>query len=132
MLKIPIYLDSIGTILVGVLGGPDPRARHRPAGQPDLDVRAATAAAVGLRRAVRHRGGARSASCPASSAQIGFFRSRPNAELGHSIALAALLVVVVLGGIGYYGFLPFYTGADFTFFGERPTAIAVLRRSSAT
>ena len=57
VLKIPIYLDSIGTILVGVLGGPDPRARHRAAHQPDLDLRAATTAAVGLRRAVRHRGG---------------------------------------------------------------------------
>ena len=34
-------------------------------------------------------------------------------------------MVVVLGGIGFYGFLPFYADADFTFFGDTSTAAPV-------
>ncbi len=39
VLKLPIYLDSIGTILVGVLAGPIAGARHRRRVEPDLAVR---------------------------------------------------------------------------------------------
>ena len=63
-----------------------------------------------------------SASCRGSSAQFGFFRSRPNAELGRRSRWRPSSCVVVLGGIGYYGFLPFYAGADFTFFGDTSSA----------
>ena len=43
-LKIPIYLDSIGTILVGALAGPIPGALTGPAVQPHLVLRRAAAA----------------------------------------------------------------------------------------
>jgi energy-coupling factor transport system substrate-specific component len=120
VLKIPIYLDSIGTILVGVLAGPIPGlvtgllanliwtyVLPPPLQSPYAAPFAIVAAEIGFLSGV--------------FGQLGFFRSRPNADWGR-IAVAALLVVVVLGGIGYYGFLPFYAGADFTFFGDTSTA----------
>ena len=120
VLKIPIYLDSIGTILVGVLAGPIPGlvtgllanliwtyVLPPPLQSAYAAPFAIVAAEIGFLSGV--------------FGQIGSFRSRPNADWGQ-IALAALLVVVVLGGIGYYGFLPFYAGADFTFFGDTSTA----------
>ena len=54
-------------------------------------------------------------------AQFGFFRSRPNSSWGQ-VAIAAVVVLLVLGGIGFYGFLPFYTGGTFTFFGDTSQA----------
>jgi len=54
-------------------------------------------------------------------AQFGFFRSRPNSSW-LQVAVAALVVIVVLGGIGYWGFVPFYAGSDFTFFGDTSSA----------
>jgi energy-coupling factor transport system substrate-specific component len=120
VLKIPLYLDSIGTILVGVLAGPIPGlvtglltnliwtyVLPPPLQSPYAAPFAIVAAEIGFLSGV--------------FGQIGFFRSRPNADWGR-IALAALLVVVVLGGIGYYGFLPFYAGEGFTFFGDTSTA----------
>jgi energy-coupling factor transport system substrate-specific component len=120
VLKIPIYLDSIGTILVGVLAGPIPGlvtgllanliwtyVLPPPLQSAYAAPFAIVAAEIGFLSGV--------------FGQIGFFRSRPNADWSR-IAFAALLVVVVLGGIGYYGFLPFYAGADFTFFGDTSTA----------
>jgi hypothetical protein len=120
VLKIPLYLDSIGTILVGVLAGPIPGlvtgllanliwtyVLPAPLQSPYAAPFAVVAAEIGFLSGV--------------FAQLGFFRSRPNADWGR-IALAALLVVLVLGGIGYYGFLPFYAGADFTFFGDTSSA----------
>jgi energy-coupling factor transport system substrate-specific component len=120
VLKIPIYLDSVGTILVGVLAGPIPGlvtgllanliwtyVLPPPLQSPYAAPFAIVAAEIGFLSGV--------------FGQIGFFRSRPNADWGR-IAVAALLVIVVLGGIGYYGFLPFYAGADFTFFGDTSTA----------
>jgi energy-coupling factor transport system substrate-specific component len=120
VLKIPIYLDSIGTILVGVLAGPIPGlvtgllanliwtyVLPPPLQSPYAAPFAVVAAEIGFLSGL--------------FGQLGFFRSRPNADWGR-IAAAAILVVVVLGGIGYYGFLPFYAGADFTFFGDTSTA----------
>jgi hypothetical protein len=120
VLKVPIYLDSIGTILVGVLAGPIPGlvtgllanliwtyVLPPPLQSAYAAPFAIVAAEIGFLSGV--------------FGQLGFFRSRPNASWGR-IALAALLVVFVLGGIGYYGFLPFYAGADFTFFGDTSTA----------
>ena len=40
VLKLPIYLDSIGTILVGCVAGPLPWRRDRHPEQPDLAIRA--------------------------------------------------------------------------------------------
>ena len=59
VLKLPIYLDSIGTILVGVLAGPLAGALTGHPVEPDLAVRA------GHRRRHDRR---RSRSPPASSA----------------------------------------------------------------
>ena len=51
-LKLPIYLDSIGTILVGVLAGPIAGAADRAPREPDLDLRAAGPVPLGFRGAV--------------------------------------------------------------------------------
>ncbi|MBA2757085.1 MAG: hypothetical protein H0U37_06550 [Chloroflexi bacterium] len=119
-LKIPIYLDSIGTILVGVLAGPIPglvtgvlanliwgyvlpAPFHSDFAAPFFPV----AAFIGL--------------FAGTIAQIGFFRSRRNTDWGR-LLIGALVVIVVLAGIGYYGFLPFYTEGSFTFFGDTSAA----------
>jgi len=116
VLKIPIYLDSVGTILVGVVAGPIPglvtgalanlvwtyvlpAPFHSDYAAPFFVV----AMWIGFWAGI--------------TAQLGFFRSRPNSTWGQ-VALAAVVVLVVLGGIGYYGFLPFYTNGQFTFFGD--------------
>jgi hypothetical protein len=116
VLKIPIYLDSVGTILVGVVAGPIPglvtgalanlvwtyvlpAPFHSDYAAPFFVV----AMWIGLWAGI--------------TAQLGAFRSRPNSTWGQ-VALAAVVVLVVLGGIGYYGFIPFYTGGTFTFFGD--------------
>ena len=46
VLKLPIYLDSIGTILVGVLAGPLAGALTGHPVEPDLAVRAGASAAA--------------------------------------------------------------------------------------
>ena len=120
VLKVPIYMDSIGTILVGVLAGPIPGlvtgvltnlvwtyVIPAPFHSDFAAPFAVVAAWIGLFSGL--------------AAQWGFFRSRPNASWG-KIAGAALLVILVLGGIGYYGFLPFYTDGN----------VHVLRRHDRT
>jgi energy-coupling factor transport system substrate-specific component len=114
VLKIPIYLDSIGTVLVAVLAGPIPGLLtgllsnllwtyvlpppfHNDFAAPF----AITAAFIGFYSGV--------------VAQWGFMRSRPDADLPR-VALAAAVVLLVLGAIGFYGFVPFYAGSQFTFF----------------
>jgi hypothetical protein len=116
VLKVPIYLDSIGTILVAVLAGPIPGLVtgllanliwtyvlpppfHSDFAAPFAVVAAWIGFFAGL------------------VAQWGFFRSRPNSDWVR-VAITAVVVILVLGGIGYYGFLPFYTGGNFTFFGD--------------
>jgi hypothetical protein len=120
VLKVPIYLDSVGTILVGALAGPIPGLVTGvlanlvwtyvlpPPFHSDFAAPFAVVAAwIGLFAGI--------------VAQLGFFRSRPNSSW-LKVALAALVVVLVLGGIGYYGFLPFYTDGSFTFFGDTTNA----------
>jgi len=116
VLKIPIYLDSLGTILVGVLAGPIPGLVTGvlanltwtyvvpPPFHSDFAAPFAVVAAwIGLWSGI--------------TAQFGFFRSRPHSTWGQ-VAVAAIVLVLVIGSIGYYGFLPFYTGGSFTFFGD--------------
>jgi energy-coupling factor transport system substrate-specific component len=116
VLKVPIYLDSVGTILVAALAGPIPGLVTGvlanlvwtyvlpPPFHSDFAAPFAVVAAwIGLWAGI--------------AAQLGFFRSRPNSSWPR-VALAAIVVIVVLGGIGYYGFLPFYTDGSFTFFGD--------------
>jgi energy-coupling factor transport system substrate-specific component len=109
-LKIPVYLDSIGTILVGVLAGPIagaltgglanliwtyvlPAPFQSPYAAPFFIV----AVEIGLLAGIFGR--------------LGFFRSRPNTPPGRLIAGAAVVAIIV-AVIGIYGFLPFYTNAD--------------------
>jgi hypothetical protein len=114
VLKIPIYVDSIGTVLVGVLAGPIPGlvtgllanllwtyVLPAPFHSDTAAPFAVTAAFIGFFSGL--------------VAQLGFFRPRPGSD-PLRLALGAIVVVLVIGGIGYYGFLPFYTSGTFTFF----------------
>ena len=118
-LKIPLYLDSIGTILVGALAGPIPGAltgllanliwtfvlAGTPFGSPYAWPYAIVAAEIGLLAGV--------------FGYYGFFRSRPNTSVT-KLALGLLAAVVILGGLVFYGVIPFYK-EGFTFFGASPT-----------
>jgi energy-coupling factor transport system substrate-specific component len=114
VLKIPIYLDSIGTVLVGVLAGPIPGlvtgllsnllwtyVLPAPFHSDFAAPFAVVAAFIGFFSGL--------------VAQWGLFRSRPDADW-RRVLVAAVVVILVVGGIGFYGFVPFYAGADFTFF----------------
>ena len=118
-LKIPLYLDSIGTILVGALAGPIPGAltgllanliwtfvlAGTPFGSPYAWPYAIVAAEIGLLAGV--------------FGYYGFFRSRPNTSLGK--LLGGLVVAgAILFGLAFYGVIPFYA-KGFTFFGASPT-----------
>jgi energy-coupling factor transport system substrate-specific component len=114
VLKVPVYLDSIGTVLVGVLAGPIPGlvtgvvtnllwtyVLPAPVHSDYAAPFAVVAAWIGFFAGV--------------VAQYGIFRSRPNTQ-GRNLVIGAVVVIVVLGVIGYYGFLPFYTDGSFSFF----------------
>jgi uncharacterized membrane protein YidH (DUF202 family) len=113
-LKVPVYLDSIGTILVGVLAGPIagavtgglanliwtyvlPSPFHSDYAAPFFIV----AVEIGLLAGIFGR--------------LGFFRSRPNTPPSR-LAIGALVVAVVVAVIGIYGFLPFYTDSKTNIF----------------
>lgn len=114
VLKVPVYLDSIGTVLVGVLAGPIPGlvtglasnllwtyVLPAPFHSDFAAPFAVTAAFIGFFAGV--------------VGQWGFMRSRPNTDWGR-LAIGAVIVILVLGGIGFYGFIPFYTDGTFGFF----------------
>ena len=120
-LKIPLYLDSIGTILVGALAGPIPGAltgllanliwtfvlAGTPFGSPYAWPYALVAAEIGLLAGV--------------FGYFGFFRSRPNTPTA-GLVVGAAVAVGVLAALAWYGILPFYLTEDksayvFTFFG---------------
>jgi energy-coupling factor transport system substrate-specific component len=113
-LKVPVYLDSIGTILVGVLAGPIagaltgglanliwtyvlPAPFHSDYAAPFFIV----AVEIGLLAGVFGR--------------FGFFRSRPNART-NQLAIGAVVVAVIVGVIAVYGFIPYYGNGAITFF----------------
>jgi hypothetical protein len=112
-LKVPIYLDSIGTILVGVLAGPIPGlvtgllanliwtyVLPAPLQSPYAAPFAIVAAEIGFVSGV--------------FGQLGWFRSRPNAS-GRELITAAVIALVIVGVLAFYTISRFYTGA-FTFF----------------
>jgi energy-coupling factor transport system substrate-specific component len=120
VLKIPIYLDSIGTVLVAVLAGPIPGMvtgllsnliwtylLPAPFNSPYAAPFAIVAVEIGLLAGL--------------FAWFGFFRTRPNTPwptlIAGGTAVAAIFLI-----IGYFGFVPFYAGADFTFFGDTSEA----------
>jgi hypothetical protein len=113
-LKVPVYLDSIGTILVGVLAGPIagaltgglanliwtyvlPAPFHSDYAAPFFIV----AVEIGLLAGIFGR--------------IGFFRSRPNTPT-ERLVIGGVVVVAIIAAIGIYGFVPFYSNSQVTFF----------------
>ena len=123
-LKVPIYLDSIGTILVGVLAGPIagagtgglanliwtyvlPAPFHSDYAAPFFIV----AVEIGLLAGVFGR--------------LGFFRSRPNASWPQLAIGGVVVASSSSAASAVYGFMPFYSDGAFTFFGDpsrrRPT-----------
>ena len=116
-LKVPIYLDSIGTILVGVLAGPIPGL---------VTGLLANLIWTYVLPAPFHSDYA--APFAVVAAWIGFVVRRvrpdglvpqpPERRAGRSSSAPRRWSSCVLGGIGYYGFLPFYTDGTFTFFGD--------------
>ena len=109
-LKVPIYLDSIGTILVGVLAGPIAGAATgllsnlawtfvlagTPFGSPTAWPFAITATEIGLFAGL--------------FGYAGVFRQRLRTQPTTLVA-GAVAAAVLLGGLVYYGILPFYADA---------------------
>lgn len=113
VLKVPIYMDSIGTVLVGVLAGPIPglvtgvvtnllwtyvlpAPFHSDFAAPFSVV----AAWIGFFAGI--------------VAQWGWFRSRANSS-GPQLIRSAIVALVVVGALGVYSVTRYYTGA-FEFF----------------
>ena len=106
-LKVPVYLDSIGTILVGVLAGPFAGAATgllsnlawtfllagTPFGSPFAWPFAIVAAEIGLLAGV--------------FGYAGVFRSRPDAPILRFV-VGLVVAAAVLGGLVWYGIVPHY------------------------
>lgn len=116
-LKVPVYLDSIGTILVGALAGPIPGALTGllanllwtyvlpPPFHSDFAAPfAITAVLIGLLA-----GGA---------GRFGLLRPRPDRRAGELIA-AGVVALVVVGGLALWTYTQFYE-QTFTFFNPEP------------
>ncbi len=121
-LKIPVYLDSIGTILVGVLAGPIPGALTGflanvlwtyvvpPPFQGSASAAfAIVAAVIGLLAGLFGR--------------LGWMRPRPDRSIGE-LAVGALVAIVIVGGLAYYAFSRFY-GGGIAFFGDQQNVPAI-------
>ena len=118
-LKIPIYLDSIGTILVGALCGPIPGALTGllanllwsyavpPPFHSDISgAFAIVAAVIGLLAGLFGR--------------YGFFRPRPTANTGTLIVGGAVALVIV-GVMAWYAYTRFYGDQGLTIFNPANT-----------
>jgi hypothetical protein len=125
-LKVPVYLDSIGTILVGVLSGPIagavtgglanliwtyvlPAPFHSDYAAPFFIV----AVEIGLLAGIFGR--------------LGFFRHRPDAPIGQ-LLVGAVVSLLVVGALVAYTYTRFYS-TTFTFFnptGDQSTLFVVL------
>jgi energy-coupling factor transport system substrate-specific component len=116
-LKLPIYLDSIGTILVGALAGPVPGiltglsanllwtyVLPAPFHSDFAAPFAIVAAAIGLLAGIAGR--------------AGFLRPRPNRSIGELVVAGAVALLVV-GGLAWYTYTRFYK-ETFTFFNPDP------------
>lgn len=120
-LKLPVYLDSLGTILVGVLAGPVPGAvtgllsnllwqyvLPPPFQSPTAAAFCLTATEIGL--------------VAGTAARLGAFRPRPNTPLPRLIwgGIVALVVLVVLATASY---LSFYQGQVALFSADQPSPV---------
>ena len=116
-LKLPIYLDSIGTILVGAIAGPVPGmltgllanllwtyVLPAPFNSQYAAPFAIVAVEIGFLAGIFGR--------------LGWFRSRPNTSLDR-LLIGFAVVVGILAVAFFYGFVPFYTGGTLTFFGDQ-------------
>lgn len=114
-LKIPVYLDSIGTILVGVLAGPIPGALTGflanilwtyvvpPPFQGSASAAfAIVAAVIGLMAGMFGR--------------LGWMRPRPDRSVGE-LAIGGVIAILIVLAMGYYAYARFY-GSGFAFFGD--------------
>ena len=112
-LKIPIYLDSIGTILVGALAGPIPGALTGflanilwqyvippPFGSTFAAPFAIVAAVIGLLAGIFGR--------------AGWLRPRPDSG-GMALLVGAAVALVIVAALGVYAYTRFY-GETFEFF----------------
>jgi uncharacterized membrane protein YidH (DUF202 family) len=123
-LKVPIYLDSIGTILVGVLAGPIagaltgglsnliwtyvlPAPFHSDYAAPFFIV----AVEIGLLAGVFGR--------------LGFFRRRPNTSTDR-LVLGAVVSLLIVGALIFYTYTRFYA-TTFTFFNPEGDSSAVFQ-----
>jgi hypothetical protein len=126
-LKLPIYLDSIGTILVGALAGPvagaltgflsntlwtyvvPPPFQNGPAAAFGI-----VAVVIGVLAGLAGR--------------AGWLRPRPNRPIGE-LAVGGLVAIGIVVGLGVYAYTRFYgeTFADFEFFNpDNDSAIFVI------
>ena len=107
-LKIPIYLDSIGTILVGVLAGPIPGALTGflanilwtyvvppPFQGSAAAAFAIVAAVIGL--------------LAGTFGRLGFMRPRPDRSVGE-LVLGGIVALAIVGLMAFYAYSRFYTG----------------------
>lgn len=121
-LKIPVYLDSIGTILVGVLAGPIPGALTGflanilwtyvvppPFQGSAAAAFAIVAAVIGLLAGFFGR--------------LGWMRPRPDRSIGE-LAIGAVVALAVVGAMAYYAWSRVY-GAGFAFFGDTSKVDAI-------
>jgi len=114
-LKVPIYLDSIGTILVGCLAGPLAGALTgllanliwtyvlpAPFHSDYAAAFAVVAVEIGIFAGIFGR--------------AGFFRSRPNTPTPKLI-VGAIVAILIIAALVYYGIIPQYT-SGVTFLGD--------------
>jgi uncharacterized membrane protein YidH (DUF202 family) len=123
-LKVPVYLDSIGTILVGVVAGPFagaltgglanliwtyvlPAPFHSDYAAPFFIV----AVEIGLLAGVFGR--------------LGFFRSRPNTP-PERLVIGAVVSLVIVGALALYTYTRYYS-TTFTFFNPEGDTSAVFQ-----
>lgn len=123
-LKVPIYLDSIGTILVGVLAGPIPGAltgllsnvlwtyvMPPPFQNTPAAAFAIVAAVIGLLAGLFGR--------------LGFMRPRPDRPLTQLFA-GGSIAIGLIGLLGLYAYTRFYGGVFELFNPEADPLLAVL------
>jgi hypothetical protein len=123
-LKVPVYLDSIGTILVGVLAGPIPGAltgllsnllwtyvMPPPFQNGPAAAFAIVAAVIGLLAGLFGR--------------FGFMRARPDRPLPQLLAAGSVALALV-GVLALYAYSRFYTGAFQLFNPDAEALFAIL------